>query len=110
MQVKTEMKRKVGKEPEGGSKKLKEVGNESPLSSMFQKQQTVNDLQKTRESYTAILEKGKQLGLDEAAHAEPGARHGIAEAHGRELIIEWNEPYIPYMLFATIFILPAKTS
>jgi hypothetical protein len=31
MQVKTEMKRKVGKEPEGGSKKRKEVGNESPL-------------------------------------------------------------------------------
>ncbi len=63
------MKRKVGKEPEGGSKKRKEVGNESPLSSMFQKQQTVNDLQKTRESYTAILEKGQQLGLDEACRA-----------------------------------------
>ena len=43
IQVKTEMKRKVGKEPEGGSKKPKEVENESPLASMFQKQQTAND-------------------------------------------------------------------
>ena len=67
MQVKTEMKRKVGKEPEGGRKKPKEVGNESALASMFQKQQTANDLQKARETYNAILEKGKQLGLDEAA-------------------------------------------
>jgi len=32
------MKRKAGKEPEGGSKKRKEVGNEPPLASMFQKQ------------------------------------------------------------------------
>jgi hypothetical protein len=43
MQV-TEMNRKVGKDLEGGSKKRKEVGNEPPLASMFQKQQTVNDL------------------------------------------------------------------
>ncbi len=48
MQVKTEMKRKVGKEPEGGRKKPKEVGNESTLASMFQKQQTADDLQKAR--------------------------------------------------------------
>ena len=34
MHLKTEMKRKVGKEPEGGSKKRKEVGNESPLASI----------------------------------------------------------------------------
>ena len=31
MQVKTEMKRKVRKEPVGGSKKRREVGNASPL-------------------------------------------------------------------------------
>jgi hypothetical protein len=31
MQVKNEMKHKVGKDPEGGSKKLKKVGNESPF-------------------------------------------------------------------------------
>jgi hypothetical protein len=40
MQEKTEMRHKVGKDPEGGSKERKEVGNESPLSCMFQKQQT----------------------------------------------------------------------
>ena len=65
------MKRKVGKEPEGGSKKPKQVGTESRLASMFQKQQTVNDLKKAREVYLSILEKGKQLGLNEEAHAGP---------------------------------------
>ena len=65
------MKRKVGKEPEGGSKKPKQVGNESPLASMFQNQQTVNDLKKAREVYLSILEQGKQLGLNEEAHAGP---------------------------------------
>jgi hypothetical protein len=74
MQAKTDMKRMVGKEPEGGSKKRKEVGNESHLTVMFQKQQTTNDLQKARETYNAILENGKQLGFDEAAHAEPVCR------------------------------------
>ena len=33
--MKDEMKCKVGKEPEGDSKKRREVGNESPLDSMF---------------------------------------------------------------------------
>ena len=55
MQVKNEMKRTVGKDPEGGNKKLKEVGNKSPLDSKFQRQQTVNDLNKARETYNAIL-------------------------------------------------------
>ena len=40
--INTSMKHKVGMETEGGSKKGKGVGNESPLSCMFQKQQTVN--------------------------------------------------------------------
>ena len=62
MQVKTEMNHKVGKESEEGSKKRKEVENESPLDSMFQKQQTINDLQKSRETYNAILEQGQQVG------------------------------------------------
>jgi hypothetical protein len=53
--VQTEIKRKVGKAPEGGSKKRKEVGNESPLASMIQKQQTANVLQQAREAYNAIL-------------------------------------------------------
>jgi len=55
MQVKTEMKHTVGKDPEGGNKKRKEVGYESPLDSKFQKQQTVNDLNKARKTYNAIL-------------------------------------------------------
>ena len=71
MQVKTEMKRKVRMEPEGGTKKGKEVGNESPWASMFQKQQTDNDLQQARKMYNAILQKGKQFGMDETAHADP---------------------------------------
>jgi len=36
------MTRKVGKEPEGGSKKRKEVGNANSLASMFAKQQAVS--------------------------------------------------------------------
>ena len=43
MQVKTEMMRKVGKDPGGGSKKRPEVGNESPWASMFQKKQTAHE-------------------------------------------------------------------
>ena len=42
------MKRKAGKESEGGSKEHKEEGNESPLIIMFQEQQVVNDLHKAR--------------------------------------------------------------
>ena len=38
MQVMTEMKHKVGQEPKGGSKKRKEVGNESPLVSVYRTQ------------------------------------------------------------------------
>jgi hypothetical protein len=68
------MKSKVGKEPKGGSKKSKELGKESLLASMFQKQQTVHDLQKGRETYNGILEKWKQLGLEEAVHTEPVRR------------------------------------
>ena len=51
-----------------------EVCNESPVASMFQKQQTANDLQNAREAYLSILEKGKQLGMHEEAHAEPVRR------------------------------------
>jgi hypothetical protein len=63
MQLKTEMKRER-------VKKRKKVGNESPSASMFQNQQTANDSQKAREAYDAMLEKGKQLGFEEKAHAE----------------------------------------
>ena len=46
MQVKTGMERKVRQDPEGGSKKRKVVGNESPLASTFQLRHTANDLNK----------------------------------------------------------------
>ncbi len=48
--------------------------NESPLASMFQTQQTADGLQKEQKAYNVILEKGKQLGLQEVAHAEPVRR------------------------------------
>ena len=51
IQVTTEMKRRVGKEPEGGSKKRKQVGNDNSLASMFAKQQAAIDLHKAREEY-----------------------------------------------------------
>ena len=56
------MKHKVEKDPEEGSKKRKKVGNESPLASIFQKQQTVIDLHKSRETCNAILEKENSWG------------------------------------------------
>jgi hypothetical protein len=65
------MKRRVGNEPEGGSKKRKDVGNDNSLASMSAKQQAVSALKKARDAYTAQLQKGKEMGLDEAAQAEP---------------------------------------
>jgi len=59
--------RKEGKNPEGGSKKRKEVANDNPLASMFAKQQAVSALNKARDTYNAELQKGKEIGLDEAA-------------------------------------------
>ena len=56
------MKRRVGKEPEGGSKKRKEVGNDNSLTSMFAKQQAACDLNKARLAYNAQLQKGKKWG------------------------------------------------
>ena len=41
---------------------------------MFQKKQTASDLQKVQEVNNTILEEGKQLGLEEASHAEPVRR------------------------------------
>ena len=52
------MKRKVGKELEGGIKKRNEVRNETPLASMFARQQVVSDLNKASEAYNAQLQKG----------------------------------------------------
>ena len=97
MQVKTEMTRKAGNQPEGGSKKPKQVCNESRLASMFQKQQTTNDLQKARETYLSILEKGKQLGLHEEAHIEPVHRsendtHAIVESNTDDATVDATVP------------------
>jgi len=61
---------KEGKEPEGGSKKRKEVANDNYLTSMFENQQAVSDLNKARDAYNALLQKGKEMGLEEAANLE----------------------------------------
>ena len=37
-------------------------------------QQVASDLNKTRDAYDAQLQKGKEMGLDEAAQAEPVRR------------------------------------
>jgi len=68
------MKRKVGKEPVGVSKKHKGVGNDYSLASMFRKQQAACDLSQARLAYNAQLQKGKEMGLDEAAQPEPVRR------------------------------------
>ena len=68
------MKHKLGKEPEGVSKKRKEVGNDNPLASMFAKRKGVSDLHKARLKYNAQLQKGKEMGLDEAAQTQPVRR------------------------------------
>ena len=43
---------KVGQEPEGGSEKRKEVGNDNSLVSMFAKQQAVSVLNKVSSDNT----------------------------------------------------------
>ena len=60
------MKDRVGKKPDGGSKKRKEVGNDNSLTLLFAKQQTVSDLNQSREEYNSQIQKGKEIGLEEA--------------------------------------------
>jgi hypothetical protein len=70
------MKRKVlGKDPDGGSKKRKEVGNDNSLASMFAKQQTACDLNKAQLAYNAQLQKGKEMGIDEASQTGHKSTH-----------------------------------
>ena len=57
------------------------------FASMFQKQQTANDLQKARQAYNATLEKEKHLGLEEAAHDEPAL---ISKALFGDIDVFWN--------------------
>ena len=47
------------------------MGNDISLDSMFAKQQAVSVLNKARDAYNAQLQKGKDMGLDEEAQAEP---------------------------------------
>ena len=56
------MKSTVGKEPEGGSKKRKDVGNDNSLASIFAKQQADFHLNKAGQVYNAIFRKEKKLG------------------------------------------------
>ncbi len=44
------------------------------MDSMFAKQQAVSVLKKARDTKNAQLRKGKEMGLDEAAQAEPVSR------------------------------------
>ena len=47
------------------------MGNVSSLVSMFAKQQAVSVFNKARDVFNAQLQKGKEMGLGEAAQAEP---------------------------------------
>jgi len=67
-------KRKEGNDLEGGSKKRQRVANDNSLDSMFAKQQAVSAFNKARDAYNTELQKGKEIGLDEAAQAEPVRR------------------------------------
>ena len=88
------VKCKVGKKTEGGSKKRKEVGNDNSLDSMFGKQQTVSDLNKSRDMYNAQLQKGEEMGSNEAAQVEPVCRleKDIHDIEGKETVhATWEE-------------------
>ncbi len=51
------------------------MGNDKSLDSMFAMQQAISVMKKARDPYTdAQLQKGKEMGLDEAAQAEPVSR------------------------------------
>ena len=66
------MKRKVGKEPEGGSKKRKEVGNDKSLASMFAKQQAVSALNKSSlRRIQCTASKGKINGVSRSSAGRP---------------------------------------
>ena len=67
------MKRKVGKEMSlrEGARNLSKCAMNHVWLPCFKSNRLSNDFQKAREVYLSILEKGKQLGLNEEAHAEP---------------------------------------
>jgi hypothetical protein len=59
MKTNTGMEHKVGKNPDGGSKKRKETGNDITWSSMFAMQEAASDLNKARLACNTQLQKGK---------------------------------------------------
>ena len=82
------MKRKVGKDPGEGSNKRKEVWNESPLASMFQKQQAANELNKERETYNQYLRRKTSLGIP---NPEDDKFDEYGGSEMKELWKEWGE-------------------
>jgi hypothetical protein len=91
MEEKTEMKRKVGKEPEGGSKKRRTVGNESPLASTFQKQQTAHDLQKALPADLALgdVAGGECFKVFMLDIAQQMNAQGMAQLVPKALFLNW---------------------
>ena len=64
------------------------MGNDNSLDSMFDKQQTVSDLNKSRDTYNAQLQKGEEMGSDEAVQAEPlcGSEKDTHDIEGTETV------------------------
>ena len=81
--MRREKRKEEGKDPEGGSKKRKEAANDNSLASISQvtKQQAVSDLNKARDAYNAQLQRGKEIGLDEASAGRACAK--VRKGHTR---------------------------
>ena len=52
------------------------MGNVNPLASMFARQQVDSDLNKANEAYNALLQNGKEMGLDSAKQDRPSLCDG----------------------------------
>ena len=61
---------------------------------MLQTQQVVNELNKARETYNAILRKGKELGLHEVAEAESVRRSGHDKRSWGETMASVQKTYM----------------
>ena len=61
------MKHKVEKEPEGGSKKRKEVGHDNSLASMFAEQQAVQCLEQSKRRIQYTVSRGKRNGVERSS-------------------------------------------
>jgi hypothetical protein len=74
------MKRRVGKEPEGGSKKRKQVGNDNSLASMFAKQQAASDLKKQKKNTMHSFRKEKKFNSAKTQCGPKLQKHLIPDA------------------------------